>query len=217
MTHLTEPPATQASTVTVGVGSLAESTGPVLEAVPVRRWAVLDCETTGLIDPRIVEVALVRSDGRVLLDQIVNPGVPIPAAVVAIHGIDDAAVADAPTWATVHPRLLAALEGIDVVYAYNAPFEALCLAAEGTPAAFDLRCAYDASVRALGNVAPPGSGSLASACERAGVAVVPTHRAVDDCLATVALLWSVQPEDLGLLRSLATRLTPRPAATPGER
>ena len=60
----------------------------------------VDSETTGL-DPkqaRIVEIAAVRLvHGRVMPEanfrRLVRPGVPIPAAVTKVHGIDDAAVA----------------------------------------------------------------------------------------------------------------------------
>ncbi len=58
---------------------------------------VLDTETTGLDvrSARIIEIGL---HGRhVALDwsRLVHPGAPIPERSSAIHGIDDAAVADA--------------------------------------------------------------------------------------------------------------------------
>lgn len=48
--------------------------------------AVLDFETTGLDTPHVVEVALVGSDGRVLLETLVRPGVPIPTEATEVHG-----------------------------------------------------------------------------------------------------------------------------------
>ena len=73
----------------------------------------IDVETTGL-DPdadRIVSVAAVTltcEEGRPLLMQergvvnvLVNPGVPIPAAATRVHGITDDMVADAPLFAGV--------------------------------------------------------------------------------------------------------------------
>ena len=69
---------------------------------------VIDIETTGL-DPqtaRVVELASVRLIGGRLDEteafcRLINPGGPIPAAATDIHGIDDAAVAIAPTFAAV--------------------------------------------------------------------------------------------------------------------
>ena len=67
---------------------------------------VVDTETTGL-DPAkawIVEFGALRLVGGRLdlalpMHRRVQPGEPIPPAVSRIHGIDDAAVADAPTFA----------------------------------------------------------------------------------------------------------------------
>jgi Exonuclease len=84
---------------------------------------VLDTETTGLDDPRVVEVAVVdAATGEVLLDTLVNPGTPIPAVAQDVHGITDLMVADAPTFDRVWPQLLQATAG-RVVLAYNAEFD----------------------------------------------------------------------------------------------
>lgn len=83
---------------------------------------VLDTETTGLDGAYLVEIAIVAGDGRVLLESLVNPGVPIPAEVIEIHGITDNMVRDAPTFAELLPRIEAALTGRRVVI-YNAEFD----------------------------------------------------------------------------------------------
>lgn len=77
----------------------------------------LDTETTGP-DPataRVVELGAVyfRNGDRLgpPLNVRINPGVPIPAGASEVHGITDAMVADAPTFADVAPRLLAHIEG----------------------------------------------------------------------------------------------------------
>lgn len=62
-----------------------------------RPLVVLDTETTGT-DPqsdRIVHLGLIRLDPDGSSDEfetLVNPGLPIPAAATAVHGIDDAGV-----------------------------------------------------------------------------------------------------------------------------
>jgi DNA polymerase-3 subunit epsilon/CBS domain-containing protein len=77
---------------------------------------VLDSETTDL-DPRkasIVEIALLpltggRLDTAAAVRSLVRPARPIPREATRIHGIDDAAVAGAPTfpqvWSTVSSRI----------------------------------------------------------------------------------------------------------------
>ena len=71
----------------------------------------LDLEATGIdvSGDRIVEMTVVRVEpsGRVeLLDTLIDPGCPIPGESTRIHGIDDAAVHGAPTFAEVAPALL---------------------------------------------------------------------------------------------------------------
>ena len=83
----------------------------------------LDTETTGLgPDAEVVEIALVAADGLVLLDTLVRPVGPIPAAASRIHGISDADVAGAPDWRSVHETLCGILAERPVVV-YNAPFD----------------------------------------------------------------------------------------------
>jgi len=83
----------------------------------------LDTETTGLSSSdAIVEVSIVGADGHVLLDTRANPGFPIPAASIAVHGITDDDVRDAPTVAEVKALVTEIVAGKRVV-AYNAAFD----------------------------------------------------------------------------------------------
>ncbi|MCK9462298.1 MAG: 3'-5' exonuclease [Proteobacteria bacterium] len=91
-----------------------------------------DTETTGLdpIEDRIVQIGGVFLRRGELVgprrSSLVNPGVPIPPDVTAIHGITDADVADAESFAAVGPRfvefLLHAPDGEEpILCGYNAP------------------------------------------------------------------------------------------------
>lgn len=83
----------------------------------------LDTETTGFKNwDEIVEIAIVDQDGNTLLDSLVKPGRKIPPDAMAIHGITEDMVADAPTWTELWPQVQAALEG-RVVGIYNADFD----------------------------------------------------------------------------------------------
>ncbi len=91
-------------------------------------YAVVDLETTGtsVEADEIVSLAVVRLDADgVELDRfasLVRPAGPIPPEATAVHGIDDAAVAAAPTFAELAPELLALLDGA-VFVAHNADFD----------------------------------------------------------------------------------------------
>lgn len=90
-----------------------------LAALPV---AVLDLETTGLDvrRDRVVQAGVLcmqgaRREDAPLLDRLVRPGIPIPAAATAIHGIDEGTVARAPAFAEFAPDLHEAIAGRVVV------------------------------------------------------------------------------------------------------
>jgi DNA polymerase-3 subunit epsilon len=65
--------------------------------------AFFDLETTGIdiANDRIVEISILKIDisgKEEWLTSRINPGIPIPPAATAIHGISDADVADAPSF-----------------------------------------------------------------------------------------------------------------------
>lgn len=83
-------------------------------------FVVLDTETTGLDEAaQIVSIAIIDHTGQVLLDTLVRPTISIPDDVVAIHGITDEMVVDAPTMAHLYDEVRRLLSGRTVVI-YNA-------------------------------------------------------------------------------------------------
>ncbi|MDP2333369.1 MAG: 3'-5' exonuclease [Reyranella sp.] len=87
-----------------------------LERLPL---VAIDCETTGL-DPRrdrIVSFAAIRIDEGLrvaeepALDLLIDPGIAIPARATAIHGIDRAQLAGAPSFSEAFGRIAECLEG----------------------------------------------------------------------------------------------------------
>lgn len=99
------------------------------------KFACLDTETTGLSPDgggKICEIAVsVSQNGRVVeeFSTLLNPGFPMSPAVIAIHGITNEMVKDAPSFADVLPRLLGILDGC-VLVAHNADFDLSFLQAE---------------------------------------------------------------------------------------
>ncbi len=88
-----------------------------------QNWVVLDTETTGLsAQDEIVQIAVLDSDGKTLLDTYVRPTRSIPADATAIHGITDADVQRAPPFPEVYDELKRIITGKTVVI-YNAVFD----------------------------------------------------------------------------------------------
>lgn len=96
-------------------------------------FCAFDVETTGLSSlSRIVEIGAVRfrvSGTQKEFSTLVNPKQPIPRNVVQIHGIDDAAVIDAPS-ATEALSAFFKFVGNSVLIAHNASFDIRMIATE---------------------------------------------------------------------------------------
>lgn len=118
-----------------------------------RPLAVLDVETTGT-DPardRVVELALLTLDPDRTSDLYhtrLNPGVPIPPAATAVHGIRDADVRDAPTFEVVASDLVRRLAGCDLagfgIASFDLPLLCTEFARAGMPFHLDGRAVLDA-------------------------------------------------------------------------
>ncbi|MBO5011530.1 MAG: 3'-5' exonuclease [Elusimicrobiaceae bacterium] len=99
------------------------------------RFACLDTETTGLSPEtggKICEIAVSVSQGGRVVDEfstLLNPGLPMSPEVIAIHGITNEMVKDAPSFSDVLPRLLGLLDNC-VIVAHNADFDVSFLRAE---------------------------------------------------------------------------------------
>jgi exonuclease, DNA polymerase III, epsilon subunit family len=88
-----------------------------------RPLAFIDLETTGtnVATDRIIEISVVKvmPDKSVInKTKRVNPGIPIPAATTAIHGITDEDVKDAPSFKQVANEYKQFLENCDIA-GYN--------------------------------------------------------------------------------------------------
>lgn len=86
---------------------------------------VLDTETTGLDnEARIVEIAIIDFDTHeVFLHTKINPQVPIPEEVSAIHGITDEMVKDAPVFATIADKILQLISTTEAIIGCNPWFD----------------------------------------------------------------------------------------------
>ena len=100
--------------------------------LPLERPIVIfDLETTGLAigEDKMVEIAYrkIMPNGEVIaVAKRINPGMPIPEESMAIHGITDADVADAPSFAQLCYELWSVFDGADVggfnITGFDLPF-----------------------------------------------------------------------------------------------
>lgn len=112
------------------------------------RIRVVDLETTGT-EPtdRVVEIAacdLVDGDMRGPWATLINPGIPIPPALSAIHHIIDEDVAGKPGWPEGATDLLIGAPRAEAFAAHNAKFERQWITDEligGVPWVCTYRCA----------------------------------------------------------------------------
>lgn len=166
----------------------------LFSAVDKARFVALDFETTGL-DPgkdRIVEIGSVAfrlvkgGEGWTAaveggFSSLVNPGMPIPAEVSAIHGIDDLAVSSAPTFAQAASELFALIEG-SILVAHNAPFDLGFLRAESSRCGLTAPSnpAWDTIAIARSAISGLPSYSLKALAAAFGISQVAAHRGDDD-------------------------------------
>ncbi len=154
--------------------------------------AIVDLETTGghLYEDRITEIAILRfENGSFTRHQwLVNPQIPISPFITRLTGIDDAMVADAPTFAELAPQVLPLLQGC-VLLAHNSRFDYTFLRhafqraglAFGAPAL----CTVQLSRRLYPQFYKHNLDSL---IERCAIEVSDRHRAMADVSALAGFL-----------------------------
>ena len=138
----------------------------------------VDIEATGVHGAaRIIEIAIVDDDGRVLLSTLVNPQVAIPGLIQRLTGITPAMVWGSPTWAQLAPRVAALFRDCEVI-AHNAVYERGRLAAELVDAAA-ITCTLKMCRQRLGEPLKLGVAAVRAGHVFTGTA----HRALADTLA----------------------------------
>jgi len=168
---------------------------------------VFDLETTGtsVTDDRVVELgaAYFQAGRRLRLHRmLVNPGMPIPPAATAVHGIGDADVANEPGFAAVGARFAQHLSGAvfdgtpPVLSGYNAAaYDAPLLNAEfaryGLDTRIDAARVVDPFVFMKWHHRALRGRKLTEACEHYGLTLNNAHTAAADARAAGELLWAM--------------------------
>ena len=168
-------------------------------------FTVIDLETTGGSPATcaITEVGAVKVRGGECLgtfQTLVNPGVPIPPEIVILTGITETMVRPAPTIDAVLPQLLEFM-GASVLVGHNFRFDTsfldAALAAEHFPRLTHARVDTCSLARRLVRDEVPDC-RLGTLARRLRLAHQPSHRALDDALATADLLHYLLERAAGL-------------------
>lgn len=178
--------------------------GPVATPLPEVTFAVIDLETTGMApgQSRIIEVGAAKFRGGECLgtfQTLVNPGCEVPLFITVLTGITEAVLVPAPPIEEVLPALLEFL-GDAVLVGHNLRFDTAFV--DAALVATGRRPLHQARVdtlalarRLLGDDVP--NRRLATLARFFRTDTEPTHRALDDVLATAGVLH-------GLLERAAT-------------
>ncbi|WP_054953521.1 DEDD exonuclease domain-containing protein [Flaviflexus massiliensis] len=162
-------------------------------------FVVVDLETTGGAPgaEEITEIGAVKSIGGEVVGTfgtLVNPNQPIPPSITVLTGITTAMVMDAPRIATVLPAFFEFVgDSPDtVLVAHNARFDVghLKAAAQALDLPFPKVMTLDTVQLARRTISKDETPNykLGTLARVIGTAVTPTHRALDDALATEELL-----------------------------
>jgi len=160
----------------------------------------LDTETTGLDarSARVVQIGAVAISGRQIdrapcFERLINPGVPVPKAAQAIHGISDEMVAAAPTFAQIISDLDKLMSG--VVIGHAIAYDLAVLEREYRLAQRAWRPPRALCVRTLARLVAPGLAehTLERLCEWLKIEITGRHTAIGDALAAAEIFAALVP------------------------
>jgi DNA polymerase III epsilon subunit family exonuclease len=163
-------------------------------------FAVLDLETSGgspRLGAGITEIGVVKVRGGEVLgtfQSFVDPGHSLPVFITQLTGISDEMLISAPFIDEILPTFFEFLGSVDdtVVVAHNSPFDLSFLKAAAVAHEIDwpdyLTVDTARLARAVLDRDEVQNCKLSTLAEFFGATTSPTHRALDDALATVDVL-----------------------------
>jgi len=158
----------------------------------------IDTETTGFSpEDVVIEVGVVSLAGETLFESFFKPAIPIPPDSMAVHGISEEMVADAPSWKEAWPDLMTVLDG-RLIGMYNADFDLRLMKQTHERYWLDWTmddkrffCVMKLYAAFYGQASRRGHSyrfhKLEAAGAACGIPLQNTHRAVDDARLTAAL------------------------------
>jgi DNA polymerase-3 subunit epsilon len=175
-----------------------------IDATPLRdlSYTVFDTETTGLLPHKdeIVQIGAVRVvNGRIVegeeINDLVDPGIPIPPASTKVHKVNNAMVAGKPGIAQAGRHLHSFAKG-SVIVAHNAPFDMAFLHRHKGKMGVDWdNPILDTVLLSAVLFGASQTHTLDALCDRLGVTIPPAlrHTALGDAIATAEVLVKMLP------------------------
>lgn len=171
-------------------------------------FAIVDTETTGgnPSKDRIMEIAIIIHNGKRVIEQystLINPETPIMPFVVALTGISDEMVKDAPTFQEIAHKIFQLTED-KIFVAHNVRFDYGILRNEFKRIGIRFDRKQLCTVKLARQIVPGlSSYSLGRLCRELGIPVDARHRAYGDAEATALLFEKLLMNDRReLIRSL---------------
>ena len=171
----------------------------LLNVIRSGQFLILDTETTGLERGEVVQIGVIDSSGKTIINTFVKPVEPIPASTTRIHGITNQMVATAPRFGDVIDSLRQALNGQQVIV-YNAVYDRKMLHQSAEAAGIEKTewkdisrwwCAMEGFAEVYGEYNSARRSyrwqKLATAARYYGIPLVEEHSALGDCLTTLAI------------------------------
>lgn len=160
-------------------------------------YTIIDIETTGSSN-KITEIAILKHDGNQVIDEftsLVNPEAYIPDYISALTGIDNAMVANAPTFSDIAEDILKITQ--DTVFvAHNVNFDYNIIRNSFKNLNIDFRRKKLCTIRLSRKLLPGhNSYSLGKLCRGLDIQLQDRHRAKGDADATVILFDLLLAQD----------------------
>lgn len=174
---------------------------------------ILDTETTGLKNAEVIEVAVIDTRGKVLLDTLVKPRkAAMNPYAQRVHGISLNMLSDAPEWPDVQPGLQRVLDR-GTVLAWNAGFDSRMLnesnqAWELPHDRFLFVCAMRLYARLFGRRSYALHKAIADAQLDHLLQIHSSHRALGDVQLVHGLLRAANPKGPTISSGSATAILP---------
>ena len=170
-------------------------------------FVVMDTETTGLgADAEIVEISIIDRDGTDLFTSLVRPNMPILPELVAIHGITNGMVRNAPGWKDIHDCVMHLFSDRKIVI-YNAGYDLRMIRQCSQFAGCRLpdlerqsRCVMQIYSKFRGEWSDHHGNwkwhKLSAAAQACGVDATGAHRALADCQMTLGVLRHIAAQEI---------------------
>mgnify|MGYP003425120707 FL=1 len=166
-------------------------------------YVILDTETTGLRDAEIIQIAIISSNGEVLLDTLIKPIRPIPQDAIRIHGITNEMVADKLGIMYFYDQIRQLLSGRNVVV-FNVAYDKQILydslqIANIQEVNWDQESKWFCAMEAFSELKGEWNAkrksykwqSLSKACDYYNLPIIDAHNALGDCLLTLQVCKSM--------------------------